>query len=206
MRKHGLVARLGGHPDGRQRLAEGPDLVRFDQDRVGDSFADAFGKNGRVGDEQVVTDQLNATRQAIGQHAPAGPVVFGHPVLDADDGIVADQVRQVLAELGTRHRAAFARQYIAPVAMEFRGCAIKSQADIPSRLIAGQANGIDNEIQRLPGGLHIGGEASFVADRGREALLIEQALEGMEDRRPGPQGIAEAIEAIGDDHALLEVQ
>ena len=86
------IAGSFGHFDGFQGFRKGADLVDLDQDGVGNSFFDPFLEYFGVGDEQVVTDNLDALAQALGDEFPAVPVIFGHAVLNGDDGIAVDQV------------------------------------------------------------------------------------------------------------------
>src|SRR5690606_355409 len=73
---HALVAAGGGQPDRVQGLREGADLVDLDQQRVGHAAVDAVLQPLRVGDEQVVPDQLHLVTDLGGQLLPAVPVVL----------------------------------------------------------------------------------------------------------------------------------
>src|SRR3546814_1966165 len=80
--------RVGGgvrHLHRLQGLAEGADLVHLDQDGVGDALADALGEALRVGDEDVVADELHLAAEALGERRPAVPIVLAHAVLDGED-------------------------------------------------------------------------------------------------------------------------
>src|SRR3546814_6218890 len=82
--------RVGGgvrHLHRLQGLAEGADLVHLDQDGVGDALADALGEALRVGDEDVVADELHLAAEALGERRPAVPIVLAHAVLDGEDGV-----------------------------------------------------------------------------------------------------------------------
>src|SRR5512133_2996803 len=90
MADDGGVTRALGHLDAGKGLGQGADLVDLDQDRVGNALVDAFLENFGVGDKQVVTHDLHLFAQTVGQNLPAVPVVFGHAVFDADDGVFVD--------------------------------------------------------------------------------------------------------------------
>src|SRR3546814_1945269 len=62
-----------GHGDRFQGFGERADLVDLDQDRVAHAALDAFLEDARVGDEQVVADQLHLLAKARGQLRPAIP-------------------------------------------------------------------------------------------------------------------------------------
>ena len=64
------------HFDGIQSLCQGADLVYLDEYGVCASFFDAHGEKIHIGDKQVVTHQLAAVSDAVGQFLPAFPVVF----------------------------------------------------------------------------------------------------------------------------------
>ena len=66
-------------------LAERADLVDLDEDGVGTSFIDASLQKRRVGDEEIVSDQLGGLAQSLGDGAPPAPVVFRQTVLDRTD-------------------------------------------------------------------------------------------------------------------------
>ena len=86
---HAAVAVPMGQVDGVERLGQRADLVHLDQEGVGGALVDAAREPLRVGDEQVVADDLDPVVRALGQRCPAGPVVLGERVLDRDDRVVA---------------------------------------------------------------------------------------------------------------------
>src|SRR5690606_16332194 len=99
VRDHGRVLRRVGHGDGLEGFGQGADLVDLDQDRVGGAAVDAFLEDLRVGDEQVVADQLDLAADAVGELLPAVPVVLGHAVLDGDDRVLRGPVGEEVDEL-----------------------------------------------------------------------------------------------------------
>ena len=54
----------------------------------------------RIGDEQVVADDLDVLAEPLGEQLPAVPVVLGHAVFDADDRVLVDQVAQIVDHAG----------------------------------------------------------------------------------------------------------
>ena len=54
-------------------------------------FFDAARETHRVGDEEVVADELHAAAELGGEQLPAFPVVLGEAVLDGDDGVFRAQ-------------------------------------------------------------------------------------------------------------------
>ncbi len=99
MRHHGRVAGVGGHAHRFQRFGQGSDLVHLDQNRIGDAFVDAHLQAFRVGDEQIVSHQLDLLAQGIGHRLPSVPIVLGHTVFNRDDGILLHPVGPELDHL-----------------------------------------------------------------------------------------------------------
>ena len=60
----GAVAGVARDRDRVERLGERPDLVELDQDRVRDAALDPLAQDRRVGDEDVVADELKPARRA----------------------------------------------------------------------------------------------------------------------------------------------
>ena len=92
----GGVVGLASHFDGFDGFGDGADLIELDQDGVADAFGDAAGENFRVGDENIVADELDFFAEVAGEEFPAVPIVFGEAVFDGDDGIPAAQDSQKL--------------------------------------------------------------------------------------------------------------
>ena len=96
----GGVAEAAAELDGIEGLGDGADLVDLDEDRVGDFFLDSVAQAEGVGDEEVVADELDFVAKDFGEMLPAGPVVFGEAVFDADDGVLVDPVLPEGGHLG----------------------------------------------------------------------------------------------------------
>ena len=84
-------AGLVSHLDGFHRLGNGTDLVELDEDGVSCAEFDALGKSLCIRYEKIIAYELNALSESGGHLLPAFPVLFIETVLDADDGIFADQ-------------------------------------------------------------------------------------------------------------------
>ena len=97
------------HRDGVQRLGQGADLVELDQDGVRGALADALGQALRVGDEEVVADELDVAAELGVELPPAGPVVLRQAVLDADDGVLGAPALPVGDQLLAAQGAPFFR-------------------------------------------------------------------------------------------------
>ena len=86
MAHHGAVAAVVGQRDGIESLGERADLVDLHQQRVGDTALDALLQTLRVGDEQVVADDLNPLADRSGQFRPTVPLVLAQRILDETSG------------------------------------------------------------------------------------------------------------------------
>ena len=98
------------HLDAVQRLGERADLVELDQDGVRGALADALRQALRVGDEEVVADELHVAAELGVELPPAGPVVLRQAVLDADDGVLGAPALPVRDHLLAGQRAPFLRE------------------------------------------------------------------------------------------------
>lgn len=82
-----------------QGLGDRADLVYLDQCSVADAVLDRVGDDVAVGDEDVVSDDLDAVTESLGELDPAVSVVFCQAVFDAPHrkerghlGVPVDQV------------------------------------------------------------------------------------------------------------------
>ena len=82
---------------------------------------------------------------------------------------------------------------------------IEREEDVLAELVAGVLGGLRDHVERGLGALELRGEAAFVTDGGAQALLLQHALEGVEDLGDRLQTLAEGLKAVGLDHELLEI-
>ena len=99
MRYDGAVAIRGSQFDRCQGFGERPDLVRFDQDRVGDTLVNALREEVGVGHKQIIAYELHLVPKSVGQQFPAVPVALVHAVFDRQDRILARQCRKPVDKL-----------------------------------------------------------------------------------------------------------
>src|SRR5689334_18992483 len=88
MRDDGCPALGARQLDTVERFGERADLIDLDEDGVGDAKLDALLQKFRVGDEEIVADELHAAAYLVRQNLPAVPIVFGHAVFNRDDRIL----------------------------------------------------------------------------------------------------------------------
>mgnify|MGYP006883761259 CR=1 FL=1 len=79
---HGGEAVLGGQLDGVEGLGDGADLVELDQQGVGGAELDALSQTCRVGDQQVVADELQTIAELGGDGSPVFPAFFLERILN----------------------------------------------------------------------------------------------------------------------------
>ena len=77
----GGVAVTVGHLDGVQGLGQGTDLVHLDEDGVAGAHFDTLLEVLHVGHEEVVTHELAAVADGLGELHPAFPVFLGELVM-----------------------------------------------------------------------------------------------------------------------------
>ena len=205
MAHDGGVAGAVCHIHGIQSLGQGPDLVDLHQDGVGQSLADPGRQTGRIGDEQVVADDLATIAQTLGQHPPAVEIILGTAVLDRDDGEAFAQVGQIVDHGLGLERLALPGHDVFAVLEEFGRRDIEAEVEVLAGQIAGGLACAGDEAQGLLGRGQVGGEAALVADIGVVARVLQLLAQGMEDFRAHAQGFREALRAGRQDHELLDV-
>src|SRR5690606_10115865 len=146
MRHDGRVAGLPRDADRLERLRERPDLVHLDQDRVGDAALDPAPQALRVGDEQVIADQLTAGADALREQLPALPVLLVHAVLDRDDREPVAGGLPVGGHLLGRERAPLVLEYVGAVRVDLAGRRVERDVDVVAGAITG---GLDARDERL---------------------------------------------------------
>src|SRR6185437_5100051 len=77
VRDDGGVASLARDLDGVDGFRDAADLIELYENRVGDFLLDAARENLRIGDENIVADQLQFVAEGFRQQSPSLPVLFG---------------------------------------------------------------------------------------------------------------------------------
>ena len=171
--------------DGGERLGQRADLVDLDQQRIGKAILDALPQPRRVGDEQIVADELVRLAERIGQRFPAGEIILGHAVFDAEDRVIAGQRDIIVGHRFRRQLQAFGRQHIMAIVEELGRRRVERDEHILAGLEARLGNRRHHEIHRGAGAVEVRREAAFVAHRRRMAAGLQLTLERVENlRRP----------------------
>ena len=168
-------------------------------------FGDAPLEDLLVGDEQIVTDNLDAGAVLLGELLPAIPVALVETVLDRHEREGSDQLAEVVDHLRGRQRAIFALQGVGAVGVELVGGDVEGERDILSRRVAGRLDCLGEQLEGFAVGGQVGGETALVADVGGQAALAQHSLERVIDLNSPPQSLGEAGSAGRDEHELLDV-
>ena len=208
VRDDGAVAVGEGEADSAEGFAEAADLVGFDEDGVGDLLLDAALKEGGVGHEEVVADELAARAELLGHDFPAFPVVFGAAVFDGDDGVVLHEFGVAGAEVGGAHfdAAALAQDVeLAVGVVKFAGGDVEGEGDVAPGFVAGVADGGHDGVEDGFDAFEGGGVAAFITDGGALPAHAEDVAEGVEDFGAGADGFGHGRQTVRDDHEFLKV-
>ena len=92
MRDDGTISVFCRKLNGIHCLRKRTDLIDFDENCIGGMFLDANSDSVRIGDKQVITDQLNPIPKLRGQLTPAFPVVFIKTVFDGNQWVFLTQI------------------------------------------------------------------------------------------------------------------
>ena len=194
-------------PDRRQRFGNAADLVGLDEDGIAAAELDALLQPPRVGDKQVVSDQLHLAAQLFGQQLPALPIFFIQAVFDGADGIISAQALPMRDQLRRSKTLARFRQQIfaAPFRLPLAGRGVQRQHDLFPLPIPRPFDRSQNDLQRLFIARKVGREPAFVADGSRQPARAQDRRQGMVHLRTPAQSFAEARRARRHDHKFLHV-
>ncbi len=192
-----------GERDRIQRLGQGADLVDLDEQGVSGLLCDAPGKPRRVGDEQVVTNELHSITEACCELHPSAPVVLGERILDRHDRVGGDQLGVVVAELlgGTRG----ALEPVGAVREELGRSHVESKGDVLPGPEPRLVDGLHEQVERGPVGRQVRGETALVTDGGGQPRCLEHAFEGVVRLSAPPQCLGKGRRPDRGNHELLDV-
>ena len=144
-------------------LGERADLVDLDEDRVADAVRDAFLQDARVGDEDIVADQLHLLAETLGEQLPAAPVVLRHAVLDGDDRVTVDPGLEVIDHLLRRQAGAFRFEAVDAVFVVLGRRAIDRDRDVAASAVTRLIDRLQQQLQRGFVRRQVGREPALVA-------------------------------------------
>ena len=118
---------------------------------------DALAQAARVGDEEVVADELDLAAELAGQQLPAVPIVLGHAVLDRDDRDSARRGRRNRRPCPAASSAlpSPSSSYLPSLKNSVAAGSRPSTTSSPG-LVAGRLDRLHDEAERLVGRARLG--------------------------------------------------
>lgn len=148
---------------------------------------------------------------------PALPVVLVETVLDRSDRILVAELLEVLdltlvvellAVRILRHAVGELLVVVEPLAVllvcKLRACAVHSDGDILTRLVASVLDGLADALQGVVDTVELRSVTTLVADSCRQAALLQQLAQGVEDLSTAADSLFLSGEVARLDHELLE--
>src|SRR5690242_15417079 len=179
-------------------LSDGTDLVDLQEESVAGLLLDGLLNELRVGDCQVITNDLEV--RGLEEVRPGLPVVLSEGVLDGDNGVLLGERLVELSELLVGEPLALVALGVLEVEVvllllglvELAGGNVHSDLDLAS--VASSLDGLGDEVESLLGGLNIGSNTTLVTNvAGRLAvLLLGEGLELLVDFGTLAHGLGES--------------
>ena len=148
------------------RLGDGTDLVDLEEQTVAGLLLDRSLDTERVGNSQVITDDLNAA--LAGEVGPSFPVILIEGILDGDDGVLGDvaqvEISKLLARdpLGGVGVGVLEVKIVLALLVELGRSNI--EGDLNLALVTGLLDGLGEELKGLFGTRDVGRKASLVTN------------------------------------------
>lgn len=196
-----IGVRVLGGLDG---LGQSTDLVDLEEESIARLELNGLLDAERVGDSQVITDNLNVL--GLGEVAPGLPVVLGEGVLDGDDGVLLAEVRVHAGELlvgdplGRVGLGVLEVKIVLLLVLLVELAGGDVHGDLHLAGVASLLNGIGNELESLLGGLDIGSNTTLVTDvaSGLAVSLLGKTLERLVD-------LSTLAESLGERRSITVV-
>ena len=149
------------------------DLVYFDQNAIGNRFVDSALQASRVGDKQIVADQLNLVADLLSQQFPSVPVIFVKTVFDTTDWVLAGPVGQEV------NHVAAAQVFVVDVVSAFvfvvklSGCYVQGNLNLLARLVPRLLDRGHDQVKCFDVATEVWSESSFVTHGGVKAFALQ---------------------------------
>jgi len=176
----GILSGLNG-------LGQGTDLVDLQEKGVAGLELDGLLDAQRVGDSQVITDNLEVG--GLVEVRPGLPVVLSEGVLDGDDGVLGSEGLVEVGKLlvgeplgGVGVRVLEVKVVLLGIDLvELAGGNVHGDLDLAG--VASLLDGLGDEVKSLLGGLNIRSDTTLVTDvtSGLAVLLLGESLELLVD-------------------------
>ena len=164
------------HADAVDGLGQGTNLIQLNQDGVRAAQLDALGQSLCVGNEQVITDQLNPVAQSFCQQLPAFPILFVQTVFQGNDRILVCQGLPVLYQLSGSELLTALRLYVFTGlgTLPFAGCRIDCQNEVRTRHVTAFLNRLQDVIQSLLVAGQVRCITAFIAHAGGKTVCLQE--------------------------------
>lgn len=172
---------------GLNGLGQGTDLVDLQEKGVAGLELDGLLDAQRVGDSQVITDNLEVG--GLVEVRPGLPVVLSEGVLDGDDGVLGSEGLVEVGKLlvgeplgGVGVRVLEVKVVLLGIDLvELAGGNVHGDLDLAG--VASLLDGLGDEVKSLLGGLNIRSDTTLVTDvtSGLAVLLLGESLELLVD-------------------------
>jgi len=192
------------------RLRDGSDLVDLKQEAIASLLLNGSLDTERVGDSEVVSDDLNAT--IGGEMGPSFPIILVEGVLDRDDGVLLNVADVEVGELDTSEPlrgigigVLKVEIVLALVALvKLRGGDIESDLDLA--LVTSLLDGLAEELKRFICARHVWGKSSLIAniDSVDSVFVTDNFFQGVVSLSTNPHGLSEGGSSNWKQHELLE--
>ncbi|KAI6759168.1 hypothetical protein HG531_013929 [Fusarium graminearum] len=198
--------RVLGSLDG---LGQGTNLVDLEKESVARLELDGLLDAERVGDSQIITDNLDVL--GLGEVAPSLPVVLSEGVLDGDDGVLLAELRVHVGELLVGDPLGGVGLGVLEVEIVLLlGLLVElTGGDVHGNLhlagVASLLNGVGDELESLLSSLDIRGNTTLVTDvaGGLAVSLLGKTLKSLVDLSTLAESLRER-HVRRDNHELLE--
>jgi hypothetical protein len=204
VRNHDAPVGAEGVLGGLDSLGDGTDLVDLEQESVARLLLDGLLDELRVGDSQVVADNLEVG--GLEEVRPGLPVVLSEGVLDADNGVLLGERLVELSQLLVGEPLALVALGVLEVKVvlllvglvELAGGNVHGDLDLAR--VTSLVDGRHDEVESLLGGLNIGGNTALVTDvaGGLSVLLLGEGLELLVDLSTLAHGLGEGRSLAAD--------
>ena len=196
-----------GQLDAIQSFGERPNLVHLDENRIRRAGLDSFLQELRIGDENIVADELDFVANFVGELFPRRPVAFTTAVFDAHDGILCHEfgvkAHEVVA--ADRFTRALLERVFRVAAVKLGGGRVECEINVLAGLVSGVLDGLNDGLQRLFHAAQFGRESPFVADGGAATLLFQNGFQRVKRFDNRAQPFAERRQTQRHDHEFLEI-
>mmetsp|Transcript_26284 Transcript_26284/g.32863 ORF Transcript_26284/g.32863 Transcript_26284/m.32863 type:complete len:241 (+) Transcript_26284:410-1132(+) len=211
MRGHHTPSRLLRHRHGVDRFGDRSDLVNLEQQRIAGVLFDGLLHTSRVGDEEIITDNLAPVTKLGGGSGVRQKIVLVEGVLDRDHGVVVDERLVQLSQFLARHllRAVVVLSLEIQVVQLLVALPELRCSDVHAYLhltrVARLLDGGDNEIEPLFVVQDIGSKATLVSNIACILAVLgrDHLLEVVVHLRAHAHCFLEGGCANGKDHELL---